>query len=337
MSPCRASSVLSGAVRLPARKAALTIVLVLQLVLVLPALLGCDSTAAADCPETGLPAEKGLKRDAREVLRCVHEEFPEITVFHGVRKDAYPDHPEGRAIDIMIDSAIPDYTSEEAVALGDRMVKYLQEHKEEFRIDYIIWRQRSWSANRAEDAWRLMEDRASDNANHLNHIHVTTLRAGDEPTGGVDNEEKPPPRAEPPSTPVPTESSSSSASEGDTSTPTPAAPEIVSAYFVQTGSEAALTEICPGDQVHVVAEVSTDGAPAEVTLSISGTTSSGPSSMEALTSTDFRSGTFGIYDAGTSTFTVLATGESGKETSAQTTLTIPSVSECGQVSAFTTG
>ncbi|GAA1432234.1 hypothetical protein GCM10009616_21210 [Microlunatus lacustris] len=312
----------------PASRTGSGMVLLLELLLLLPAFLGCFSTATTNCPETEMRAETGLARDARQVLRCVHAEFPEITTFHGVREDSYPDHPEGRAIDIMIDSAIPDYKSREAVELGDRVVAYLQARKEEFRVHYIIWQQQSWSANRAEDDWRPMEDRASDNANHLNHIHVTVLRAGDEPGERVTNAEKPPPRTTVSSTPTPAE---------DTPSPGVAGPQIVGARVVEPDGGTALTQICPGDQVQVVAEVVTTGASAGVTLSISGATSSGPTSMQALTTTEFRSGTIGIYDAGTSSFTIEATDESGGTSSAQASLTMPSADECGQVTPFATG
>ena len=55
--------------------------------------------------------------DTVRVARAVHAVFPQITTIGGYRPtDSYPDHPSGRAADI----TIPDYTSGEGIALGDR-------------------------------------------------------------------------------------------------------------------------------------------------------------------------------------------------------------------------
>ena len=71
-----------------------------------------------ECPATGSPAEKGLTRDALLVLRCTKAKFPSLTDFGGVHPDPLPDHPSGRAVDVMI----PDYRTSQGTAsrLADR-------------------------------------------------------------------------------------------------------------------------------------------------------------------------------------------------------------------------
>ena len=39
-------------------------------------------------------------------------------------------------------------------------------------MDYIIWWQQIWSADRADEGWRAMEDRGSDTENHFDHVHL---------------------------------------------------------------------------------------------------------------------------------------------------------------------
>ena len=59
-------------------------------------------TGLGECPATGSPAEKGLTPDALLVLRCVKATFPSLTDFGGEHPDPLPDHPSGRAVDLMI-------------------------------------------------------------------------------------------------------------------------------------------------------------------------------------------------------------------------------------------
>jgi hypothetical protein len=323
-----ASAVLA-AERPRSQKAAFTVALVLGgLVLVLPILLGCRSTAAVDCPDSHLSVEEGLKPDARRVLRCVHAAFPEIKTFYGKREDPLPDHPSGRAVDIMIDSAFSDYRGAAGVDLGNRVVSYLQAHKDELRIDYLIWRQRSWKANRADADWHSMKDRGSDNANHFNHVHVTTLGVGEQPAGKEPTRvEKPPPAGEGTAT--------STESPGDSLTINPR-PEVASAYLVDAGTDTQLTQICLGTQFQVVADLVSTEKLASVTLALSGAVTSGPSPMEGDTGTAYRSATIALDTPGTSLFTLVATAESGVSIESQATLTVPSADECGQVEAFET-
>lgn len=77
--------------------------------------------------------------------------------------DPYPDHPSGLAVDFMTDDK----------NTGDQLAAYAQQHAQELGIDYIIWYQRTWSADRAAEGWRDMAARGSRTADHKDHVHIT--------------------------------------------------------------------------------------------------------------------------------------------------------------------
>ena len=91
-----------------------------------------------------------------------------------MRPDALPDHPSGRALDLMI----PNYKSKAGKQLGYDLSRWLRAHHKELGINYIIWDQRIWNVQRASSGWRKMGGRGSDSANHKNHIHVTVYATG---------------------------------------------------------------------------------------------------------------------------------------------------------------
>jgi endonuclease/exonuclease/phosphatase family metal-dependent hydrolase len=74
-------------------------------------------------------------------------------------------HPSGRAADFMTSSR----------EQGDRLAGYARRHAGELGVDYILWRQRIWSAARATEGWRPMADRGSVTENHLDHVHINQL------------------------------------------------------------------------------------------------------------------------------------------------------------------
>lgn len=88
--------------------------------------------------------------------------------------DPFPDHPSGLAADFMTNDK----------ATGDRLATYAQEHAEDLGIDYIIWYQRTWSLDRANEGWRDMASRGGRTADHKDHVHIT-LAAAAKPTSGL--------------------------------------------------------------------------------------------------------------------------------------------------------
>ena len=112
----------------------------------------------------------GLRPSAKGIVNNVLQNFSQITTIYGVRPhDPYPDHPSGHAIDLML----PNYKSNEA--LGWKMAKYYQAHASELGVSYIIFHQQIWSVARDSEGWRHMEDRGGDTANHMDHVHITTI------------------------------------------------------------------------------------------------------------------------------------------------------------------
>ncbi|MCC2592852.1 hypothetical protein LKO27_05425 [Tessaracoccus sp. OS52] len=96
--------------------------------------------------------------------------WPQIKTMYGWRQDVTPDHPAGRAVDIMI----PNWKLDEGNLLGWEIATYYREHAGEFGINYIIFDQQIWSVGRDKEGWRPMADRGGATANHLDHVHVNT-------------------------------------------------------------------------------------------------------------------------------------------------------------------
>ncbi|MFI8974164.1 peptidoglycan DD-metalloendopeptidase family protein [Nocardia asteroides] len=132
-----------------------------------------EGQSGAELP--ALPAsigsEAGLQVDTVRVARTVAVEFPQIQTMYGQREDPLPDHPSGRALDIMI----PNPTSGNGKILGDQIADYLIANAPALRVVYIIWRQ---TYRTATGEFNLMEDRGGDTANHMDHVHVTTMGGG---------------------------------------------------------------------------------------------------------------------------------------------------------------
>jgi hypothetical protein len=84
----------------------------------------------------------GLVPNARVLAAYIIATYPGVQSIGGVRADALPDHPSGRAIDIMIGSDM---------GLGDAINADIQSQSGRFGIAYTMWRV----------------------ANHFNHVHVT--------------------------------------------------------------------------------------------------------------------------------------------------------------------
>lgn len=111
----------------------------------------------------------GLRPSTKYLMSRVQAEFPQIVTFYGVRPDSIPDHPSGKALDIML----PNYRSNKAT--GQAIADWARANSKELNIEYIIWNQRIWNVRRSGEGWRYMASRGSDTANHKDHVHVTVL------------------------------------------------------------------------------------------------------------------------------------------------------------------
>lgn len=122
-----------------------------------------------NCAATGLAAENGLQDGALRALRCVVARFGTMDVRGVVADDAYPDHREGRAVEFIVG---------DDAAKGDSIVAFLQENAAAFRVDYVIWKQRSWTPGAASGAqWKPLADRGDAARNHLDRVQVTIQTA----------------------------------------------------------------------------------------------------------------------------------------------------------------
>ena len=114
--------------------------------------------------------ERNLTLDATLISRYVSARWPEVRDVGGWRPgDPYPDHPSGRAVDIMM----PNGGGGSDVALGNQVAAYFQKHADEYGIYYMIWRQRMWKSSSPVGAWSGMSDRGSPTANHMDHVHIS--------------------------------------------------------------------------------------------------------------------------------------------------------------------
>lgn len=106
-------------------------------------------------------SENMLTVNAVRAGRAIALQFPQVKTIGGYRaQDPYPDHPSGRALDVMT------YTDK---ALGDRILNYLFDHNDKFKMEYAIWQQAMWYKKGAPQA---MADRGSPTANHMDHVHA---------------------------------------------------------------------------------------------------------------------------------------------------------------------
>lgn len=180
----------------------------------------CGDSTSGIC-RTPEWSEAHLTFDAVVVGRYVTTTWPEIKTVGGWRpSDPYPDHPSGHAVDIMM----PNGGTGSDKKLGDEVSRYLQDHAEEFGIEYMLWHQGSWTTGTKPGKWKPMADRGSPTANHVDHVHITVK--GDK--GSIADE------LVAAATGAATESASVDAVDGDTSTPRlPVDPETTRTIVVE--------------------------------------------------------------------------------------------------------
>ena len=93
----------------------------------------------APIPTVGM---NGLVPNARKLVQYIMVTYPGVRSIGGVRADPLPDHPSGRAVDIMIGSDM---------ALGDAVNADIQSQAARFGVQYTMWRV----------------------ASHYDHVHIT--------------------------------------------------------------------------------------------------------------------------------------------------------------------
>lgn len=117
----------------------------------------------------GVAPERGLQVRTILTARTISAVFPEIHEIGGVRPDPLPWHPLGLALDVMI----PNPSSAEGIALGNKIVAFVLANATRFGIQDAIWRGVYYTPTGAQPS-RL---------GHYDHVHVTTTGGG-YPKGG---------------------------------------------------------------------------------------------------------------------------------------------------------
>ncbi|MGH3412690.1 MAG: hypothetical protein ACRDPH_06395 [Marmoricola sp.] len=111
------------------------------------------------CPATA-SVEHGLVPGAVRAWEAVCNRFPQVSTYGGLAPRS--EHDTGHAVDAMV------YGD---TATGYQIAHFLQAHAAELDLYDIIYRQHIWTPVRASEGWRLMPDRGSPTANHMDHVH----------------------------------------------------------------------------------------------------------------------------------------------------------------------
>ena len=111
-----------------------------------------------------------IPRNVEEEIERVRTQLARALALDSAYRESARDpngHPSGLALDFMTNDIA------DGRATGDRLAQYLIDNADQLGVDYIIWWQQIWSADRADEGWRAMEDRGSATANHFDHVHIS--------------------------------------------------------------------------------------------------------------------------------------------------------------------
>lgn len=112
----------------------------------------------------GVGSEEGLQVKTVLAKRSVNALFPAVNTIVGVRPDAKPWHPSGRAIDVMI----PNHASPEGIALGDAIRDFALRNAGELGVQDVIWR----------GTYYTPAGPGGSGYGHYDHVHITTVGGG---------------------------------------------------------------------------------------------------------------------------------------------------------------
>lgn len=130
------------------------------------------STISTTCGQTAGYDLGPVKPELARLVGILGPMFAIQTV-GGYRESAHDPagHPSGRAADFMVPLTAAGKHQ------GTELAEYARSNAAALGVDYIIWYQRIWSADRAGEGWRPMADRGSDTENHRDHVHINALPA----------------------------------------------------------------------------------------------------------------------------------------------------------------
>lgn len=112
----------------------------------------------------------GLQPQTAALQEQIASAFPQVKNIGGFRaNDPYPDHPSGKAIDVMIPPELVG--TPEGRRLGDAINRYALQNG----AAYTMWGRSQWFP---DGAVKGVEDRGSPTANHMDHVHILTRDTG---------------------------------------------------------------------------------------------------------------------------------------------------------------
>ncbi|OYN81780.1 hypothetical protein [Mycolicibacterium sphagni] len=106
----------------------------------------------------------GLKQNARTLRNELFAKYPMLKDIGGFRQDALPEHPSGRALDIMI----PKWDSPEGAALGDQILQDVMSQPDFYGA---IWRGKSYGYGNS-GPMPYTQGGNDPTQGHYNHVHV---------------------------------------------------------------------------------------------------------------------------------------------------------------------
>lgn len=105
--------------------------------------------------------EGGLQPIAILAKRLIHRIWPSITDIGGYReRDAFPEHPSGRALDVMVGVGNP---------IGDEVTSWALANDSILPLIHALWKQTVWLPS---GATQTMPDRGDPTQNHFDHPHL---------------------------------------------------------------------------------------------------------------------------------------------------------------------
>lgn len=112
----------------------------------------------------------GLQPQTADLQEKIAKAFPAVKDIGGFRKnDPYPDHPSGKAIDVMIP---PDMVG---TPMGNLLGSAISKYALQNGAAYTMWQQKQYMA---DGSVKGMEDRKSPTQNHMDHVHILTRDTG---------------------------------------------------------------------------------------------------------------------------------------------------------------
>lgn len=112
----------------------------------------------------GVGSEAGLQVKTVLAERSVSALFPAVHTIIGVRPDAKPWHPAGRAIDVMI----PNPGSADGVEMGNAIRDFALSHAAELGVQDVIW----------QGTYYTPAGPSGSGYGHFDHVHITTIGGG---------------------------------------------------------------------------------------------------------------------------------------------------------------